>query len=256
MPALDVRDLSKDYPGTKPIAALRQVSFTVDDGQFAAIVGPSGCGKTTLLKTLGGLLEPSAGEVLVGGNHAHNALEATTLVFQQYNRSLLPWRSVLANVALPLEAKGCPEPECEQTARKYVDMVGLTGFEDEYPWQLSGGMQQRVAIARALAYEPRILLMDEPLGSLDACMAEQLEDELLRLWRDLGIVIVYVTHDIDEAIFLADRVIVLSARPATVLDVLSIDLPRTRHQLDTRRDERFHGYRTRIHGHLAAPGRR
>ena len=240
---LSVQHIKKEYSGNLQSLALLDISFNVKKGEFLAIVGPSGCGKTTLLKIIAGLLIPTEGEVLIENRKAEGPEKNIVLVFQEYNRSLLPWRTVLKNVEFAFEISHYPGSEKQEKAEQYLKMVELKGFEKHYPWELSGGMQQRVAIARALAYGPKILLMDEPFGSLDARMREELEDELLRLWIELGITIIFVTHDLDEAIYMCDRLLVLSERPAMVLDDIPINLKRPRNQLITRSDPVFIDYR-------------
>lgn len=250
MRMIELKNVAKEYPSAPPISALENISCVVNEGEFVTVVGPSGCGKTTLLKLVGGLLEATRGEILVEGTPVRYPEHRATLVFQDYNRSLFPWRSVIRNVLFPIEDRESTKQTRLATARKYLEMVGLTGFERNYPWELSGGMQQRVAIARALAYEPRVLLMDEPFGSLDARMSEDLQNGLLEVWTRLGLTILFVTHDIDDAIYLADRVVVLTARPATVGAVIDVELARPRRQLKTRSCEAFLNYRREIYGLL------
>jgi NitT/TauT family transport system ATP-binding protein len=235
--ALSVRGLGKAY-SDRPVLA--DVSFDVAQGQLTCIVGPSGAGKTTLLRCLAGLLVPSAGEVRVEG--------VVAPVFQDYSRSLLPWMTVRGNVTLPLRAKRVGAAAREARLGEALAAVGLAGAEDRYPWQLSGGMQQRVAIARALAYGPEALLMDEPFASVDAQTRADLEDLMLSVRDRFGVTIVLVTHDIDEAIYLSDRVIVLSGAPARVVDDLPIALDKPRDQLATKADPRFGALRAHLFG--------
>src|SRR5439155_793722 len=216
---LTVEGLSKAYGD---MVAIARMDFTVDAGEFVCIVGPSGCGKTTLLKCVGGLLAPSTGRVMLHGEQVLGPPRQMALVFQDYSRSLLPWMSVQANVALPLHARGLSGAEQRTLVSDALASVGLEGFERHYPWQLSGGMQQRVAMARALAYQPEILLMDEPFASVDAQTRSDLEDLLLAVWRRLRITVLFVTHDIDESVYLADRVIVLGPRPTKVDEILPV----------------------------------
>jgi NitT/TauT family transport system ATP-binding protein len=244
---LTVDHVRKVYSGEKETIALKDITFHVKKGEFLGIVGPSGCGKTTLLKIISGLLSPTGGEVKIENRYIKGPEKDIVLVFQEYNRSLFPWRTVLKNVEFSLEISDVTDSHRRETATKYLEMVGLRGFEKYYPWELSGGMQQRVAIARALAYGPKILLMDEPFGSLDARMREELEDELLRIWEELGITIIFVTHDLDEAIYLSDRLLVLSERPAVVLKDIPIKLKRPRDQLITRSDPDFIEYRNKVY---------
>jgi NitT/TauT family transport system ATP-binding protein len=239
---LEVRGLRKEFQPLSgaPVVAIGDVSFRVEPRQFVSIVGPSGCGKSTLLQCVAGLMKPTAGSVILDGREVTGPPEGLLLLFQEYNKSLMAWRSVLGNVCFGLENKpGMSRAERESEARHYIDMVGLAGFESHYPWELSGGMQQRVAIARALACKPQVLLMDEPFGSLDALTRMDLEDTLLRLWTSLRSTILFVTHDIEEAVYLSDRIYVLSRRPSRMLTDTAVDLPRPRHQLASREDERF-----------------
>ena len=246
---LEVRSLHKEFQPLSgpPVVALGDVSFRVEAGQFVSVVGPSGCGKSTLLQCLAGLLRPTAGQVLFEGREVTGPPEGLILVFQEYNRSLMAWRTVLGNVRFALEGRGgASRRELDAEARRYLELVGLGGFERHHPWELSGGMQQRVAIARALARKPNVLLMDEPIGSLDALTRIELEDTLLGLWRSLRTTILFVTHDIEEAVYLSDRVHVLSRRPARVIEEIEITLDRPRQQLTTREDARFIKHRHRI----------
>ena len=239
---LEVRGVSKEFQSLsgEPVVALGNVSFRVEERQLVSIVGPSGCGKSTLLQCVAGLMRPSAGAVVLDGSEVTAPPEELVLLFQEYNKSLMAWRTVLGNVCFGLEARaGIGRAEREDVARHYIGLVGLGGFERHYPWELSGGMQQRVAIARALACQPRILLMDEPFGSLDALTRMDLEDTLLGLWESLRSTILLVTHDIDEAVYLSDRVYVLSRRPSRVIADTAIDLPRPRDALASREDPRF-----------------
>jgi NitT/TauT family transport system ATP-binding protein len=241
---LAVEGLSKRYG---PMVAIERVDFTIAAGEFVCIVGPSGCGKTTLLRCLAGLLGPSGGRVLLHGQEVLRPPRQMALVFQDYSRSLLPWMSVHGNVALPLRAKGLSGTERRTLVSEALSSVGLEGFDRHYPWQLSGGMQQRAAMARALAYQPEILLMDEPFASVDAQTRSDLEDLLLSVWQRLGITVLFVTHDIDESVYLADRVIVLGPRPTRVDDILRVGLPRPRDQVATRELPEFAHLRARIY---------
>jgi NitT/TauT family transport system ATP-binding protein len=234
------------------------VSFEVREGEFVCVVGPSGCGKTTLLKCIAGLLRPSRGEVLLRGRRITGPPEELALVFQEYSRSLLPWASVRDNVLLPLRHKKLSRPDRAGLVEGSLAAVGLTRFLDHYPWQLSGGMQQRVAIARALAYQPSILLCDEPFASVDAQTRGDLEDLILQVREEFGITIVFVTHDIDESIYLADRVVVLTHSPTEVKELVGVDLPRPRDQLATKELPEFaqlrgHVYRLIKREQAAAP---
>jgi ABC-type nitrate/sulfonate/bicarbonate transport system ATPase subunit len=209
-----------------PLRALESVDLHVPGGGIVAIVGPSGSGKSTLLRLIAGLLTPDSGSISVGGRSVMGTDPGVGLVFQEPR--LLPWRTAVENVAYPLEIAGEPRATRLTRARELMAMVGLTGFEGAFPAQLSGGMAQRVGVARALALEPRVLLLDEPFGALDALTRDQLDGEVLRLWERLGTTILLVTHSIPEAVFLADRVVVLSARPGRVVADIPVDLARPR----------------------------
>jgi NitT/TauT family transport system ATP-binding protein len=248
---LDVRGLRKVYDGHgRRVAAVGNLTFTVTDGQFACVVGPSGCGKTTLLRCIAGLLPPTAGEVFVEGKRVTGPPPGLALVFQEYGRSLFPWMRVADNVDLPLQAKGLPRGKRRALVRDALAAVGLADAHHAYPWQLSGGMQQRVAIARAVAYQPRVLLMDEPFAAVDAQTRADLEDLIRSVWRQLGVTLVFVTHDIDEAVYLGQRVIMLSGAPTTVADDLVVDLPDERDQLTTRSEHRFTELRARVYAQV------
>jgi NitT/TauT family transport system ATP-binding protein len=241
---LEVRGVRKAYGETVAIADL---SFRVEAAEFVCIVGPSGCGKTTLMKCISGLLATSAGEVILHGERITAPPPQMALVFQEYGRSLFPWMSVRQNVIFPLRRKGLPAPEQRRLSEESLEAVGLTGFADHYPWQLSGGMQQRVAIARALAYQPEILLMDEPFASVDAQTRADLEDLLLRVWQEFKVTVLFVTHDIDESIYLADRVLVLAPRPTRVQESISVAIARPRDQVETKGLPQFGELRARIY---------
>lgn len=212
--------------GQGELLALDGIGLAVEQSEFVSIVGPSGCGKSTLLRILGGLLVPTLGTVRLDGEPLSAPRRQVSYVFQKVN--LMPWRTVLRNVTLPLEVARVPRPAAEQRAGELLDLVGLEGFEGAYPRELSGGMAQRVAIARALVGEPEVLLLDEPFGSLDALSREQMNLELLRIWRARRVTAVMVTHDLQEAIFLADRVLVMSPRPGSIRAEVVVDLPRPR----------------------------
>ena len=253
MHLLEVAALSKSYSqiGGESTLALDEISFQVDQEEFLSIVGPSGCGKSTLLMCIAGLIPPTSGTVKVKGVEINGPPKNLVLVFQEYNRSLFAWRSVLGNVLFGLEVRGKISREAEEKARHLISLVGLEGFERHYPWELSGGMQQRVAIARALAYEPEVLLMDEPFGSVDALTRLELEDSLLRLWKELKTTILFVTHDIDEAIYLSGRICVLNRRPSRVVQKIDVHLGRPRNQLTTRADPRFVELRSGIYRQIS-----
>jgi NitT/TauT family transport system ATP-binding protein len=217
-----------------PPHALGGISFPIDKGEFVAIVGPSGCGKTTLLRCLSALMKPTSGTVTLHGAPVLSVPEDLTLVFQDYRRSLYPWLRVSANVEFPLKHSGIGKEEREERVRQALDDVGLTGHGNKYPGQLSGGMQQRVSIARALAYRPNLLLMDEPFASVDAQTRSSLEDVLLEVWERRKKTVLFVTHDIDESVYLADRVVVLSNAPSKVMAEIAVDIPRPRDQIETK----------------------
>jgi NitT/TauT family transport system ATP-binding protein len=244
---LEIRNVAKTYgSGAKATHAIAEVSFAVDDREFVCVVGPSGCGKTTLLKCVGGLLRPSNGEVLLRGRRVTSPPEEMALVFQEYGRSLMPWASVRNNVLLPLRHKQLGRHERKALVEEALEAVGLTAFIDHYPWQLSGGMQQRVAIARALAYQPSILLMDEPFASVDAQTRGDLEDLVLRVREEFAVTILFVTHDIDESVYLSDRVVVLTHAPTKVKEMIEVDLPFPRDQIATKELPDF----THLRGHV------
>lgn len=245
---LDVVHLAKVYAQRKrQTIAVEDLHFSVAENEFLAIVGPSGCGKTTMLRMMAGLLPPTSGAVYLHGRQVTEPPPEMVLVFQDYGRSLCHWRTVIGNVRFALEHTRLGAAERGQRVDQALDLVGLVDFRDHYPWELSGGMQQRLQIARALAYGPRILLMDEPFGSLDALTRAELEDQLLDIWTTQPKTVLFVTHDIEEAVYLADRVLILSARPSQVVEQLAIDLPRPRDQIATRSMERFVEYRNHIY---------
>ncbi|MET7608209.1 ABC transporter ATP-binding protein [Streptomyces avermitilis] len=253
---LEVSHLSKTYGSNADATpAVGDISFKVARSEFVCIVGPSGCGKTTLLKMLCGLLEPTSGEIVLSGRRVTEPPEEMALVFQDYSRSLYPWMKVGQNIAFPLlRNKSLSKSERRERVEQAVEAVGLIGFIDKYPWQLSGGMQQRVAIARGLAYQPEILLMDEPFASVDAQTRADLEDLVLRVRHEYGVTVLFVTHDIDESVYLADRVIILSARPTTVQEELEIDLPRPRNQVTTKELPEFARLRAHVYRAIKRPG--
>jgi NitT/TauT family transport system ATP-binding protein len=245
---LEAKDLAMTYGigSRQPVEAIRSLTFEIKTGEFCCIIGPSGCGKTTLLKLLSGLLRPTNGVARLHGQAIQTPPAALALVFQDYSRSLLPWMSVVKNVKLPLVDK-LSAKEQDSRATQALAAVGLDHVADLYPWQLSGGMQQRAAIARALAYQPEILLMDEPFASVDAQTRGDLEDLILRVWSEFGLTVAFVTHDIDEAVYLGDRVIVLGPSPTQVKEVINVDLPRPRDQILTKELPQFAQLRTHLY---------
>ncbi|HEV3399889.1 MAG TPA: ABC transporter ATP-binding protein [Actinomycetes bacterium] len=248
---LQVRGLRKVYEGHgRSVEALRDLTFSVEASELVCVVGPSGCGKTTLLRCVAGLLEPTAGEVLLQGERVAGPPPDLAVVFQEYGRSLFPWMTVGGNVELPLRAKRLPRDRRDELVTGALAAVGLGDVHGAYPWQLSGGMQQRVAIARAVAFEPNVLLMDEPFAAVDAQTRAELEDLVRSVWRRTGVTIVFVTHDIDEAVYLGQRVLVLSSSPTVVQEDLAVDLPSERDQLTTRSDPRFTQLRTHLYAQI------
>ncbi|HWD06279.1 MAG TPA: ABC transporter ATP-binding protein [Amycolatopsis sp.] len=226
------------------LTALQEISFDVARGEFVVLVGPSGCGKSTLLDLLAGLSEPDSGEILLDGRPVRGPGLDRGIVFQQY--ALLPWRTAQGNVEFGLEAIGVPRRERARRAGEYLDLVGLGAFADRHPHELSGGMRQRVAIARSLAYDPEVLLMDEPFAALDAQTRETLQDELRRIWQQTGKTIVFITHSIDEAVYLGQRVAVLTSRPGRIKSVVDIDLGEHDEGTDIRSAPEFARYRHEI----------
>jgi len=243
-PAIEAENLSMAYPAGgrqgQVVLALSNVDLAVRPGEFVSLLGPSGCGKSTLLRLIGDLLRPTSGRLLVKGKSAERARRDRDygIVFQA--PALYDWRTVAKNVQLPLEIQGVDRAERERRTADLLRLMNLTEFAGSYPWQLSGGMQQRVSIARALSFQPSILLMDEPFGALDEMTRERLNMELLTLWAKTGTTIVFVTHSIPEAVFLSDRIAVMTPRPGKIERIIPVDLPRPRSS-DTREDERFFG---------------
>jgi NitT/TauT family transport system ATP-binding protein len=233
------------------VEAIRGANLEVKPGEFLAIVGPSGCGKSTLLQIIAGLMLPSAGKVFLGDREVTGEPAHMVYLFQQYSKSLLPWMRVEDNVMFAFRHRTSLSAEAaKQRCGEYLSMVGLQDFARHYPWQLSGGMQQRVAIARALAAEPTVLLMDEPFSSVDALTRMDLQSLILELWMARRFTALLVTHDVDEAVFLADRVAVLTHRPSTISEVIETGLPRPRHALETRESPEFLALRHRLLKHL------
>ena len=245
---LTVRDLAKTYNPATPKAkeAIRRLNFSAYEGELICIVGPSGAGKTTLLRCLSGLSPATAGGAYFNGKLVEQPPPEIAIVFQDYGRSLFPWLTVASNIALPMKAKGIRSKERREAVERSLHSVGLPDVGHFHPWQLSGGMQQRVAIARALAYQPKLLLMDEPFASVDAQTRFELEDLILRVRTEYGMTIVFVTHDIDEAVYVGNRIVVLSPSPCEVKAEISVPLPAVRSQMETRRDPAFIGLRTEV----------
>jgi NitT/TauT family transport system ATP-binding protein len=251
-PVIAVRRLGKSYAtGGAPVVALEDIDFAVAEGEFVAILGPSGCGKSTLLKILAGLLPASDGEASLRGKPIAGPRRDIGVVFQ--SPVLFPWRSVLENVLLPADVQRLGREAHRRLALELLSLVGLTGFESRYPWELSGGMQQRVAMVRALIHDPAMLLMDEPFGALDAMTREQMNLELQRIWLERRKTVVFITHSIPEAVFLADRVLVMTPRPGRIAEIVAVDLPRPR-ALEVMNTPDFGEYVRRIRAHFSAKG--
>ena len=254
-PVVRIRGVDKVFSGRDggQTVALQAIDLDIEAGQFVSLIGPSGCGKSTLLRVIGDLVQPTRGEVAVNGKTAGQARldRDYGMVFQA--PVLFDWRSVEDNVKLPLEILGKDKAWRAQRAREMLELVELGEFTKHMPYQLSGGMQQRVAIARALSFEPRILLMDEPFGALDEMTRERMNDEVLRIWEQTGITVVFVTHSIPEAVYLSSRVVVMSARPGRITRVVDIDLPRPRNE-ETRESERYFQLITEVREALRAGG--
>ncbi|GAA3749947.1 ABC transporter ATP-binding protein [Salinactinospora qingdaonensis] len=245
---LDVSAMQKIYQGEgRSVEAVRDLTFRLDEGELACLVGPSGCGKTTLLKCVAGLLQPTSGRVSLAGRPVTGPPPDMAVVFQEYGRSLFPWLTVQGNIELPLKQKKLPKQQRRELIDEALAAVSLSEFAKSYPWQLSGGMQQRVAIARAIAYQPRVLLMDEPFAAVDAQTRADLEDLIRSLWKRFQMTILFVTHDIDEAVYLGQRVLVLSSSPTVIQDDIPVDLPDERDQLTTRGAGRFTELRAKVY---------
>ena len=241
---LEVLGLTKTFRrGTRTVEAIAGFSLMVENGEFVSIVGPSGCGKSTFLHILGGFEPADSGTMLLNGVPIAGPGPDRGMLFQEF--ALFPWRSVMGNVGWALEVQGVPKAERLVRAGKFLELVGLSGFADAYPAELSGGMKQRVALARVLAFEPRILLMDEPFGALDAQTRELMQEELNGIWQQTRNTVLFVTHDIEEAIYLSDRVIVFTARPGRLKDEVRVDLPRPR-SIDVKKSGEYLAYRNRV----------
>jgi len=228
-PVVEVQGVSVVYPAKEnTVTALDNVSLNIAEGEFISLIGPSGCGKTTLLRVIADLEQVSSGTVRVNGLATRDARMARAYGYVFQAPALFPWRTVLANVCLPLEIHGITRDQARRTALSHLERVGLKGFEGKYPWQLSGGMQQRVSIARALGFEPKLLMMDEPFGALDEITRDRLNEQLLRLWEREKRTVVFVTHSIPEAVFLSSRIVVMSPRPGRIIEVIESGLPTDR----------------------------
>ena len=250
---IKVRGVRKVYPHRstgRDLVALKGIDLDIAPNEFVCLLGPSGCGKTTLLKIMDGMIKPEAGTVTVGGKPILEALGDIGFVFQDVG--LLAWRTVVSNVGLGLEARGLPKEEREKLAAEYLKLVGLESFATYHPYQLSGGMQQRVGLARALAMKPKVLLMDEPFGAVDAMTRRGLQIELARIWEQNRVTVVFVTHDVDEALFLADRIVVMNM--ADVVKSVSVTLPRPRWTTDARTNPQYVALRTDLIGILESSG--
>jgi NitT/TauT family transport system ATP-binding protein len=247
-PIIEIRNLAKVFAVNRSaLTVFENLSYQVEKGAFVSIVGPSGCGKSTLLKLISGLDTPTRGNVTFNDRPVAGPAKGMIYVFQQYTKSIFPWRTVMQNVAFGLGAvKTMGRNEAHEKCREYIRLVGLDGYEHYHPYQLSGGMQQRVCIARALICEPDVLLMDEPFSAVDAMTRAILQELILKIWETIPITILFVTHDVEEAVFLSNRVLSLSRAPATIREDLAIDLPYPRDQIETRDDERFTAFRQRL----------
>jgi NitT/TauT family transport system ATP-binding protein len=247
-----IEDVSLVYRAkNSAVQALDRVSIGAAEGEFVALVGPSGCGKSTLLKLVSGLIPPSGGVIRVNRQPVRGPTASIGIVFQ--NPLLMAWRSTLRNVLLQIEIRGLPVANYRATAQELIELVGLAGFEDAYPHQLSGGMQQRVGLCRALIHDPDLLLMDEPFGALDALTREQMNAELQRIWMDRRKTVLFITHSISEAVYLADRVLVMSARPGRIVGEINVDLPRPRTVESTETLEFAH-FTRQVRQHLSSTG--
>jgi len=246
---LEVNQVQKIYKlsSGNEFEAVRSLTFDLHEGEFVCLVGPSGSGKTTLLKCIAGLMNATAGTVVLDGQPVNGPAKGMAVVFQEYGRSLFPWMTVEANIELPLKTSGVAKGERAARVQDALESVGLEKAGKKYPWQLSGGMQQRVAIARAVAAQPSVLLMDEPFAAVDAQTRAELEDLVRRIWKQHNMTILFVTHDIDESVYLAERVLVLSSSPTVIQNDIEIDLPAQRNQLSTRSEARFGELRSEVY---------
>jgi NitT/TauT family transport system ATP-binding protein len=242
--ALQASGIRKSYAKNGQALEILDVErFAAREGEFITIIGPSGCGKSTLLHVMGGFIPAEAGRIEVYGKEVRGPGPDRGMMFQEF--ALFPWKTVAGNIAWGLEVQGLPKARIEETVGHYLDMIGLRDFRNHYPAELSGGMKQRAALARVLAFDPKVLLMDEPFGALDAQTRETMQEELTRLWERTGKTIVFVTHDIEEAVYLGDRVVVMSARPGRIRQEIRIDLPRPR-RLEIKKSLQCHEYRNQI----------
>lgn len=248
-PIIEVRNAVKRFDvNGSAMTVFDGLSCSIEQGSFLSIVGPSGCGKSTLLKLISGLEPTTGGEILFNGKPVNGPAEGMIYVFQQYTKSIFPWRTVLQNVAFGLQAhkKQFSPKEADELCRHYVKLVGLEGYENFFPYQLSGGMQQRVVIARALICEPAVLLMDEPFSAVDALTRAILQELVLKIWQTIPVTILFVTHDVEEAVFLSNRIVSLSKAPARINDDVTIDLTYPRDQIATRAEDKFHHLSQRL----------
>jgi NitT/TauT family transport system ATP-binding protein len=247
MSHLSLKNVSRLFGAFK---VLDRISLEVNPGEFISIVGPSGCGKSTLLQVIGALLQPSSGAVVLGGKPVRSPPREMVYLFQQYNRSLFPWRTVRRNIAFGLERIGLSQADIDHKSNEYIELIGLGAFADHFPYQLSGGMQQRVAVARALAYGAHVLLMDEPFGSLDAQTRAGLQDLLLKLWQERKFTVLFVTHDIEEAIYLGQKILILSKAPATIRSIVDSGLAYPRHQIRSKETDQFLAHRREVYSYV------
>lgn len=251
MTAIDIRDVSLQFgEGANARQILTGINLQVRAGEFLSVIGPSGCGKTTLLRLIAGLVQPTGGSIICDNREVKKPSRDRAIVFQDYGKALLPWRKIWSNVTLPLEDRESPRGDLRARAIELLKVMRLESVADHYPDELSGGMQQRVQIARSLAQGPKVWLMDEPFGALDAITRQQLQDEVARLAADRKMTVVFITHDLEEAIYLGDRVVVLGAHPGRIVEEIAVDLPRPRDQLTTREDPKFLAHRHHLFGLL------
>ena len=240
-----IDDLVKVYDsGGEETRAIEGMDLAIDAGEFVSVVGPSGCGKSTLLYLVAGFLEPTSGTIAVDGEPVSGPGTDRGVVFQDY--ALFPWLTVMQNVTYGLKEKGIDEAERREIGAEFIDMMDLTGFEDNYPKELSGGMKQRVGLARTLAYDPKILLMDEPFGALDQPLREDLQDHLIDIWSDLDKTVIFITHDVEEAVYLSERVVVMTQRPGTNKEAVAVDIDRTQDREAIITDDRFNELKNQV----------